>query len=580
MKLRWYRIQAIALAFTVLSISACGGGSAAEEQAKQDNVTARPASSSQETQQQAPVENISEPELTTETEIAATPQTQEVLLKGTITFDRVLFGQRYYRGLDYDNIVVQPSRGVSVQLLDANGTVLRSTQTDTRGHYQVRSPRDTPVQVRVLAQLQNDDPAFWDIAVRDNTRGNAQYVMDGSLLSSGQKNQQTRDLHAASGWTGDGYGGSRSAAPFAILDSIYDAVQAISQASPYVILPPLTVYWSEKNIAIKGDAKEGHIGTSYFSGTGPSIYILGAADNDSDEFDRAVIQHEFGHYIEHQISRSESIGGSHNQNSRLDMRVAFGEAWGNAFAGMVSGDPLYRDSLGAGQALGFTIDVETRGFTNQGWFSEASIQSILYDLYDANNDGIDNIELGFKAMLDVLASDEYLNYDGFSSIYPFITQLKLQQPEQRQQIDALVESFDIYGKGWYGEGETNDGGSAVVLPLYHKTSLSQTVNVCSDSDNQDSNGMDVRRFVSIDLPQTRSYDIRAYKTHGLQNANPQLKIYKQGSQVGSVLNGTPNREDAIRYLAAGSYIFEVYEQSNADGDDRSGGLVCFDVTIE
>ena len=111
-------------------------------------------------------------------------------------------------------------------------------------------------------------------------------------------------------------------------------------------------------------------------------------------------------------------------------------------------------------------------------------------------------------------------------------------------------------------------------------SLGQTVNVCSDSDFQKYNGVDVRRFLRIHLPDTRNYTITAVRRGGnLARTNPQLRIYRQGSQAGSVLNGTPDSENAQRYLNRGDYVFEVYEESNADHNTHSGGLVCFDVSI-
>lgn len=575
MKARQLFTRGVTLTLLALSLNGCGGAETMPAKGKSGstNTVELPG---QEVQQQAP-----SPETEAPTDTIPAEQTEtQVQLGGRITYDRVQFAKRYYQGLDYQSVVALPARGVVVQLLNSSGAVVASTHTDGQGYYHFATPKNALVRVRVAAQLVGEASAVWDIQVRDNTAGNAQYVMDGALVDSGENATQTRNIHAPSGWTGEAYGASRSAGPFAILDSLYDAVHTVVGADPYVVLPPLMVYWSVRNIAISGKPSNGHIGTSFFTSNGPSIYLLGAADNDSDEYDRAVIQHEFGHYLEHQVGRTESIGGSHSQTSRLDMRVAFGEAWGNAFAGMASGDPLYRDSLGDKQSLGFTIDVAARRHRNQGWFSEATIQTLLYDLFDGENDGSDAIELGFRPLLEVLASSAYRDFDGMASIYPFIAQLKNRQPDHSQAIDTLVQSFGIYGKGWYGEGETNDGGSAITLPLYHKTVLGKTVNVCSDSQFQDSNGLDVRRFVHIELPIARSYQIRALKTSGIKNANPQFRIFKRGEQVGSVLNGTPDREDATRYLTAGSYTFEVYEQSNADGISDNGGLACFDITIE
>ena len=87
----------------------------------------------------------------------------------------------------------------------------------------------------------------------------------------------------------------------------------------------------------------GEIGSSRYS-AGTGIFLVGAADQDTDEYDRHVIAHEFGHYLEHRFSRSDSFGGPHALTDQLDLRVAFGEAWGSAFAGMVTGQPVYVDA--------------------------------------------------------------------------------------------------------------------------------------------------------------------------------------------------------------------------------------------
>lgn len=572
-----YLLRCSLAVLTIALLSACGSGGGGSSGSNTAHVT----SYGNPTQPAPAEEDITQPNNPGTPPPLELPATGKVLLSGRVTYDRVPFDARTFRGLDYTQTYVTPARGVTVQLLDSSNRVRHTTQTDVEGNYSFSIDRQQSLRVRVVAELRGDNSAAWDIQVRDNTSGNAQYVLEGALASVGDGDGQTRNLHAASGWSGERYDAPRSAGPFAILDSLYDAVQTVVDVHPDVVLPPLTVYWSEKNIAISGNTADGYIGTSFYTSSGPSIYLLGAADNDSDEYDRGVVQHEFGHYIEHQLGRTESIGGSHSQSSRLDPRVAFGEAWGNAFAGMVSGDPLYRDSLGSKQFQGFTINVENRLYSNQGWFSEASIQAFLYDLFDTSNDASDSLSLGFKPIYDVLTSERYLSFDGFASIFAFRAELERQNPAIAGELGKMLTSYNIFGQGWYGEGETNDAGSAVVLPVYRPITLGQTINVCSDSDFQDYNGVDVRRFLRIDLPDTRSYTITAARRGGnLPRTNPQLRFYRQGSQVASLLNGTPDYENGQRYLNRGSYVVEVYEESNADHNNKNGGLACFDVTIQ
>lgn len=556
-----------------LILSACGGGGgsgqgktspAPESEYPTSHTAPSPANPSAPAQPQTPA-----------------PVLAKVTVAGRITYDRVPFEGRSFRGLDYTQTQVLPVRGATVQLVDSGNRVIYTGQTDGQGYYSFAVEANRQLRMRVLAELRGTGSAAWDIQVRDNTNRDALYALEGSLVSAGSGDSQTRDLHAPSGWTGEAYTEARSAAPFAILDSIYDAVQTVVDADPTVVMPPLVVYWSPANIAIGGNYNQGYIGTSFYTSAGPAIYLLGQADNDADEYDRGVVQHEFGHYLEHQLGRTESIGGSHSQSTRLDMRVAFGEAWGNAFAGMVSGDPIYRDSFGSKQSLGFTINVETRNFGNQGWHNEAAIQSFLYDLFDDEQDPTDHLALGFRPLYEVLTSSRYREFDGFASVYAFAAELELQHPEEAPQISDMLTSVGIHGRGWYGEGETNDAGSPVTLPVYHQLQLGQTVNVCSDTKIQDYNGVDVRRYIRVSFPETRIYTLSATRNGGgILHANPQMKLFRQGNLVAQFTSGFADFESGQRLLTQGEYVIEIYEQTNADGSLQNGGLACFDVRIQ
>ena len=123
----------------------------------------------------------------------------------------------------------------------------------------------------------------------------------------------------------------------------------------------------------------GEIGTSYY--LDGDIYLLGAADLDTDEFDRHVVMHEWGHYLEHRLYRSDTPGGPHSRQSFLDMRVAFSEGFANAFAAMMLDDPLFRDTLGPVQGKGGSFVVGEEGAPSQGWYSQVSVGNIVYRYY-------------------------------------------------------------------------------------------------------------------------------------------------------------------------------------------------------
>jgi hypothetical protein len=468
-----------------------------------------------------------------------------------------------------------PARGVVVQLLGSQNEVLANTLSDGQGNYQFNVKANTQVKVRVLAQLKNTNPT-WLVDVADNTNNNAGYVLEGGLVSSGSNSTQVRNLRAGSGWANGSYSQTRAAAPFAILDSIYDGLNLVASADPSLNLPELHVRWSENNVSATGNYALGFIGSSMYSSYDNTIYILGKENNDTDEYDRGVIQHELGHFIEDKLSRSESLGGAHNLDSRVDMRVAFGEGWGNAFSGMAGGDSVYRDSMGATQSQTFKFDVEDNQGFAKGWFNERSIHSVLYDIFDSNNDGEDTISLGFKPIIEALHSSDYINFPGLTSIYPAVDLIKRNNPQAQSVIAALMNNQAIYGTGMYGAGETNDSGYSNMLPIYEQLSPGASKEVCSNNHWQETNGADVRRYLLANIPSDGQYTI---SVKGSSNTDPDLRLWRNGKFALQSTLDKAGVETVSKKLNQGVYTLEVYDSANADDDPNTGGKMCFSVSL-
>ncbi len=502
-----------------------------------------------------------------------------VNLSGTVTFDRVPHFTDS-GGLDYPLTVEAPARGVQVLLLNRAGDLLDSDTTTAEGSYSLQAPAATDVRVRVQARMQRDGSPSWNFSVTDNTQGNALYVLDGQFANSGRADS-VRDLHAVSGWTGDGYAELRPAAPFAILDVVYEAMEQVRDVDPAVQFPPLEIRWSTANRAVSADKMRGDIGTTFYSIEDQSIYLLGEAGNDTDEYDRSVIAHEFAHYLEYQLGRTDSIGGNHSMTAKLDMRVAFSEGWSNAFAAITTADAGYRDSIGVGQNGGLYYSLEANPYGNAGWFSENSVQKILYDLYDPVNENFDQISLGFAPIYQTLISDAWRQFDGATSIYPFIQQLKENPTVDGLLIDALLETENIAGTDAYGANETNDGSFAPALPVYHRLAAGGSVEVCGSKAEAEGeyNRLDVRRFVLLELPDSGSYDISAERVEGLAPANPDFVLWQDGEPLEIAASETTGREQISRSLDSGTYWLEVYEQANVDQNPDTGGAVCFNLSL-
>src|SRR4029079_1720758 len=164
-----------------------------------------------------------------------------------------------------------------------------------------------------------------------------------------------------------------------------------------------------------------HTGGATSSPTG--IYVLGNDGIDTDEYDQPVLVHEFLHYLEQTVSRTDNIGGQHFPDDELDLRVAFSEGFGDAFAAMVLGDPQYRDSLGAAQGEEFGFDIDSNTTTNPGWFNELSIASIGWALCDREDEGSYQTSVAFAPMYDVL-THELRDGPALTSVFVFISALK------------------------------------------------------------------------------------------------------------------------------------------------------------
>lgn len=501
-----------------------------------------------------------------------------VQISGTITFDFVPFNTAT-NGLNYALISQRPARGVVVEALDSGGSVLTSTVTDAAGGYAVTVNGNTNVRIRARARLLKSTSGTWDVTARDNTSGNAIYVLDGALADSGSSNS-TRNLNAPSGWTGAGYGGTRAAAPFAILDVIYGALDQVLAVRPGTNFTPAQVYWSINNRAVDGMVANGEIGTTSYTRimNVPTILVLGNENVDTDEYDTGVIAHELGHYVEDTLARSDSIGGEHSLSQQLDPRLANSEGWGNAFSSMVRNDPFYRDSSGAQQSTGFSINVETNTGSSTGWYSERSDHSIVYDVFDAAADGADTINAGLGPVIAALTSAAYAQGDALTSIYAFEAALRA-QGISGTGLDALLNAQNIIGRTPIATGETNAGAVAMSLPVFRQVVVGAApIMICSIDDQGTFNKLGNRVLMRFTIPATQSLTFTMTRVSGPTGRDPDFIVYLRGVEAAAGESSNADSETLVRSLSAGTYFIDAYDFLNVS-DTGPSGDVCFNFSI-
>jgi hypothetical protein len=461
--------------------------------------------------------------------------------------------------LDYDNIKRVSSKNIVIKAIGRDGKTISETRTDKEGRYSLSVGSNKDVKIRAYARMYKK--GFWDVSVVDNTNMKALYVLEGKYHNSGNK-QNIRNLHAPSGWGGTDYSSGRIAAPFAILDSVDQAMSKIRGVDSDAKFPQLTVNWSVNNIAAGGDPDAGQIVTSNYDGE-RGLWILGDANSDTDEYDDHIIIHEWGHYFEDQFSRTDSIGGPHGTGEALDIRLAFGEGWGNALSGIATDNPFYFDTSGYKQSTGWYMDLESGAQQHAGWFSEGSVQRILYDLYDKTNEAHDKTSLGFAPIYRAMISGER-NTKAFTSIFSFIHALKSEASSDKRDIDRTVAYEKISRiSDPYGTGRSNSGDSAVTVPVYKELRVGGTVEACSRNNYGVYNKLGNRSYIKVEIPQSGSYRFDAQpKSYG--NQDPDMILYDTKyphKDIGiSQYEGSPSDTLSVN-LKEGSYLLDVYDAS-------------------
>lgn len=527
------------------------------------------------------------------------------------------------QGLNFSPAALQtrPIRAATVQLIDAGtNAVLDSVVASESGDYAFNNvAANLDVRLRVRAELKRAGVPRWDVEVRDNVdmspnppplASRPLYVVDGANFNTGSAHVD-RDLTATTGWGGNSYTGPRAAAPFAILDAVYSGIQLVLTADQFAIFGPMDAFWSVNNtLTSPTDIDAGELPSSFYRGDLDSLFLLGDANTDTEEFDDHVSMHEWGHYFEDVFSRSDSVGGPHSIGESIDARLAFGEGWATGLAAMALDDPLYCDTSVPGTNGGFGLNTETSNSGPQGWYNEMSVATFLYDLWDTGVDGTDTDSIGFGPIFDTMTGPQATT-SAFTTLHSFAADLRpMLSLGQRNFVDSQLtrENIETSGIDIWASTQNNiniaPNNQRDVLPLYTTMPTDGTaINICTNADHDqstDANGDRVRdgnklaqyRYLRFTTAANSRYAVTVATTTATpvtadpddrDQSDPDIYIYRRGQIVAFGQSTVDNLETfSTTTLLADTYVADVQEWRFADVEgapDSYPEQICFDVTM-
>jgi hypothetical protein len=534
------------------------------------------------------------------------------------------------QGLNFAATEVRPIRGATVQLVDGSNRELARTASGDDGSYSFPDiETNIDVRIRVRAELKRSGSPSWDVEVRDNVvdpdNTSPPALSDRPLyaivsdFNTGSSAELTRNLTARTGWDGVAYSGTRAAAPFAVLDSIYTAMQLIMSVVPNAVFNPLDAYWSVNNtLTTPTDIDAGELPASFYTPdpdrngiANPSLFLLGDAAVDTEEFDDHVIVHEWGHYFEDNFARSDSTGGPHGVGDQLDARLAFGEGWATAFSGIALDNPIYCDTGPAGTSGGFGIGAEVGAYDAQGWYDEISVLRFIYDLWDTTDDeaegldtGADTGSIGFAPIYETMVGPQAFT-DTFTTVFSFATELRSTLPPADQAFldsqlvrEDMTPGFDEWGVGEQNDASPDGQQSRDVLPLYVDVPLDGTVvNICSNDDydgSGDGNKLATYRYLRLNVATASAFDVSIITTttddlppDDLQDerdqSDPDMFVFRDGRVVAFGNSGEANEEVFQTDILPGPdvYVADLREFRYGDPESPVGfpDRMCFDVSF-
>jgi len=566
-------------------------------------------------------------------------------ISGHLSYQRFGFTDGQSARFDVTNPYYRPIRGIVVELLDSEQVVLASTVSDESGNYTFPLSNESngmSFSLRLTAQLEPDGEINdgFNIVVKDQSTAESLaeqqvYTYASEMVTYGDEKIYF-DLYLDAGWddvTKAFDGAISDAQPFAILDTVYSAVNYLATAGIELKdeLAPLTINWTRADVEIE---REG----GFYSRHENRIYLRGdlrnpaesSAQSSSDplafskieEWDQTTIAHEFGHFYQHKvIGRDDSTGGSHRSFDHDHLPLAFSEGFAQAFAYAVLDDwrdmrapsnvlaeefwsGLYGDITSAHTCTTTLADGTT--YTLDCYFvspfEEATNTLFILSLIDGNKDstkwstnladqfGMAKLHQAMKLMKEDSAT---------MSIYSLAETAKQVEESLISDIDELGEKLDtVFVDQWGSEqGEVashivygTDGVATPLntesyLPVHIEASDNAQENVCFNSALQSMSNPKVgtMRFLKYTPTQDGMVTVKTPSVTNIAGNEVTFNIsakLKGETAENHLLFPNGNLDEAEFMARAGEeYVIDITGKELFYGDFKFDELLCTDVTI-
>jgi len=489
--------------------------------------------------------------------------------------------------LNYSGSLFRPVRFAEVEIIDATTNekieAIGPLRTDGEGKVSVELENGRTVMARTIASSKGQlGGVSWDIGVFDNQGSSAiaAYPLH-SVVSQEiviEADQQLM-IQLGSGWSNGSYTNPRVSAPFAILDQMVANSEFFAGTGFPLELPKLRVHWSTKN---RPDSSS--IETSFYANQ--SLWILGDANVDTDEFDDHVLVHEWIHYLLDSFSIDTSIGGPHGLEEPLDARVAYSEGVATALSCLILGDPSYRDIFGLSQGSGFDVSCEREAIpiSAPGWFSEISVIRFIYDLFDSqSNETGEDVAIAPTAMANVLFERMVnQNKGSATTIFSLIAAVIQEAPEDAKEILLQANTHEIANGlsevDVFGTGETNDAAryqtslgevTEFALPIYTSVRVGEEpITICQDDIIGTPNKLSNRRLVTFSIASSGVYEVLLEATSSGDSGSaqdPDFYVYSGEDLIGFGESPAQNSERTELDLSDGNYWMEVLDDNLVNG---------------